>query len=119
MTLNILFAFPLVLLLSSVHGFHAGATRVRSHVWMAAAQESHSNAETTTSLSGLVSNMLSAHREMAKEINEAATVSPCEKDGMPQAGEDGIYRIISEEQYRYVKMKTREKCYVTLLCSDY
>jgi hypothetical protein len=50
------------------------------------------------SLSDLVGGMLSAEQEMSKELRSVSA-----KDrmaAMPEAGDDGVYHIFSEEQYK-------------------
>jgi hypothetical protein len=53
--------------------------------------------QATESLSGLVTGMLQSHQEMAQVL---AVKEAHQDEGMPPLGNDGIYRILNENQYR-------------------
>jgi hypothetical protein len=57
----------------------------------------HNATEETESLSGLVTGMLQSHQEMSQEL---AVEEAHQDEGMPPLGNDGIYRILNENQYQ-------------------
>ena len=58
-------------------------------------QQQENGAET---LSSLTNNMLRAHQEMQKDL-KALEAAQAKDRGVAQAGPDGIFRIVSKEQY--------------------
>lgn len=52
----------------------------------------------TETLTGLTNNLLKAHQEMQQEL-KALEAAQARDRGLAVAGEDGIFRIVSKEQY--------------------
>ena len=59
--------------------------------------ESSTSSSSSSSLSHLVNDMLQSHREMQQDFKAIETST-----GMPQLGDDGVYRIVTEQEFQYV-----------------
>jgi len=66
--------------------------------------------KTEQSISGLIGDMLQARLEMSQEMKETESLASSKNEiNMPILGNDGIYRIINEEQLRNFKEEHSDK----------
>jgi hypothetical protein len=92
---------------SGSEGFQALPSIITRHthgrqthqIFLASSAKNTTDEGTTESLSGLVTGLLQSHQEMAQVL---AVKEAHQGEGMPPLGNDGIYRILNENQYRYV-----------------
>jgi hypothetical protein len=68
-----------------------------------------SSSSSSSSLSGLVGGMLKAQAEISKEVQELQQLQGDGDKGMPILGQDGIYKILNEEQFHNFKAAHADK----------
>jgi hypothetical protein len=94
----------------NVHRTRTERVQKSQHSRTTSLSSAASSSSSSSSLSGLVGGMLKAQAEISKEKQELQQLQDDDGDkGMPILGQDGIYKILNEEQFHNFKAAHADK----------